>query len=78
MENITQHWATGYGSKYNPNRSDALEKRTVVPDFDNVLLDIETRTGKLRIIIATSAKRSAKAVSFEELGPRLRVSDLPL
>lgn len=74
VQKICDHWETGYGLQYNPNRSDALSKVSLVPDFDDVLLDIESRTGKMPKIIASSARPHPKNVSAEELR-RLLMTD---
>lgn len=73
MQKVCEHWESGYGLQYNPNRSDALELISIVPDFDDVLLDIESRTGELPAIITTSARASADTISFETL--RLKLED---
>lgn len=58
-EKICNHWEEGYGSTYNPNRSEALRAISLVPDLDDAITDIEVRTGKLPKIITTSARDSA-------------------
>lgn len=67
MEKICEHWAVGYGFEYNPNRTEALQLLSIVPAFDDVLSDIEARTGKLPKIITTSARRDARTVSYAEM-----------
>jgi len=76
-EKICSHWETGYGSTYNPNRSDALRRIVLVPDIDDMLTDIETRTGQQPLIITTSAKRSERSRSFFELRSEIYRSDKP-
>ena len=74
---ICQHWATGYGSIYNPNRSEALELINIVPDFDDVILNIETRLKKTPRIIATTARGSSDSSTFAQLRATLRTSTDP-
>lgn len=76
-ERICQHWSSGYGLTYNPNRSEALELISTVPDFEDVISDIENRTGKLPKLITTSAKRSAGSATFEQVAAILRTSTDP-
>lgn len=64
VQKICEHWESGYGFTYNHNRSDALKLISVVPDFDDMLIDIEQRTKKLPKLITTSARDSEKAISF--------------
>lgn len=74
---ICEHWAEGYGLTYNPNRTEALERITLVPNFDDVLIDIEQRTGKLPKIITTSAKRDASTISYDAMRSQLASNDEP-
>ena len=77
-ERILEHWDTGYGKIYNPNRSEALSLIRLVPEFQDVLLDIEARTGKLPKIITTCAKQHNRSITtFGEMRQKLMVSDEP-
>lgn len=76
-ENLCEHWASGFGYRYNPNRSDALSTISLVADIDDMLLDIETRTGKLPKVIITSARPGPEMVSYGELRQELLQSDAP-
>ena len=68
-EKILTHWDVGHGATFNPNRKDALQTVKVVSDLDDIVIDIEERTGKLPVIITTSARPSdsEKAISFTGL-----------
>ncbi len=77
VSKICEHWAEGYGLTYNPNRTEALERITLLPNFDDVLIDIEQRTGKLPKIITTSAKRDASTISYDAMRSHLAVSEDP-
>ncbi len=76
-EKILEHWEVGYGASYNPNRSEALRHIAVVPDLDDVIVDIEARTGKLPKIITTSARDEAKGITFEQMQGRIYASNEP-
>ncbi len=76
-EKVCEHWESGFGLHYNPNRKDALTTLSIVSDLDDIIIDIEQRTGKLPKLIATSAKRDERNVSFAELRARLRVTEVP-
>lgn len=64
VQKICEHWESGYGFTYNHNRSDALKLISIMPDFDDMLIDIEQRTGKLPKLITTSAKDCEKAIDY--------------
>lgn len=76
-EKICEHWESGFGAEYNPNRSDALRTISIVPDLDDVLTDIEARTGRMPKVITTSARDESKAVSFTELRGKIYGSQEP-
>jgi tRNA (guanine37-N1)-methyltransferase len=65
-EKIQTHWLEGYGSTYNPNRKEALELIKLVPDFDDVLSDIEIRHKRLPKIVVTSAHKSDQVRSYKD------------
>ena len=65
-DKINEHWISGYGSEYNPKRKEALSCLEIVPDIDDMILDIETRTGKLPKLVVTSARPSEKQISYQE------------
>lgn len=74
---IEEHWATGYGASYNPNRREALAVLATVPDLEDCIIDIEARTGKLPRIVTTSARPSSKSISFAQLRVEMSLSDRP-
>jgi tRNA (guanine37-N1)-methyltransferase len=76
-EKILEHWRTGYGASYNANRSEALETIKIVPEFDDVLTDIELRTGSLPKIITSSAKMDDDSTSYEKMRALLYTSNEP-
>lgn len=76
-ERIHEHWDTGYGSRYNPNRKEALDTLAIVPEFEDVVMAIEEEYGSLPKIITSSAKPSSQRVTFRELRAELRVSREP-
>lgn len=76
-EKINQHWAEGFGLEYNPNRTEALEILSIVPTLDDMILDIETRTGKLPELVTTSAKSSDISSSIAEYRAALPFVERP-
>jgi len=74
---ITDHWTGGWGSTYNPNRGDALQLIRLVSDFDDIIFDIQERTGKTPKVITTSARVTPQSTSFEQLKSVLLQSSDP-
>jgi hypothetical protein len=67
VRTVKQHWDGDFGSRYNPNRQDALGVLSIASDLDEVLMQIERRTGKLPKIIATSARDGADRISYADM-----------
>jgi len=76
-ERITTHWLEGYGSTYNPNRKEALELISLLPNLDDALTDIEERNGQLPRIVVTSAIKLANTVSYKQFRNDLMLDDRP-
>ena len=78
---ICEHWESGYGATYNPNRREALQLVSVVSYFEDVIADIELRTGKFPKVITSSAKKAATntqpRISFIELKAMLATTTEP-
>ena len=64
METICAHWDVGYGSTYNPNRKEALATARIVPNFEDVILQMEEAYRTCPKIIVTSAKSTNKSLSY--------------
>jgi tRNA (guanine37-N1)-methyltransferase len=78
LAKICEHWSEGYGYHYNPNRSDALNTVSIVPEFDEILSTIERREGRLPKIIVTSARKYPNSLSFGEMKITLATLDEPV
>lgn len=67
VRTIKQHWDGDFGSRYNPNRQDALGVLHIASDLDEALMQIERFTGKIPKIIATSAHNGEGRISYAEM-----------
>jgi len=74
---IKAHWDEGYGSTYNPNRKEALDIARIVASLDDVIAEIDQRTGQLPMLVATSARDGGKRVKFSELREQLKSDTRP-
>jgi hypothetical protein len=77
VRTIKEHWDTGFGSTYNPNRQDALERLAIVSDLDEAILQIEHRSGKLPKLIATSARDGADRISYTDMKETMATAEHP-
>lgn len=64
---LKSHWEVGHGAEYNPNRKDAIEHVQIVSSLDEAIAQIDTQTGMLPKLVATSAKRGPGRISYEEM-----------
>ena len=71
IRHISEHWSDGYGASYNPKRSDAIARVSVVSDLNEILIDIEERTGLAPELICTSAKGAEETLSYPQMQERL-------
>jgi hypothetical protein len=74
VRTVKQHWDSGFGATYNPNRQDALGVLSIVTDLDEAIAQIERRTGKSPKIIATSARDGEDRVSYQSMRETIEVS----
>jgi hypothetical protein len=64
---ILSHWRDGYGSVYNPNRTDALSVLSVAATFEEAAADIEKRHGTPPRVVATAARRREGATGYAKM-----------
>lgn len=74
VKKIVSHWTMGPSARLNPARKDALSTIRIVDSLEAVTADIERRSGRQPKIVATSARRSLDAISFERLREELRTA----
>lgn len=77
VRTIKEHWDSGFGAAYNPNRTDALGVLSIVSDLDEAVMQIERRTGSLPKLIATSARDGDDRVSYTEMRETISTSATP-
>jgi hypothetical protein len=69
---IFDHWSTGWGARYNPNRKEAISLVRIAPDLEGVLRDIEGEWGSLPKTVATSARIAHPDLDYPEMRDRIR------
>jgi hypothetical protein len=77
VRTLKEHWDTGFGSTYNPNRQDALGRLTIVTDLDEAIMQIERRSGMLPRLIATSARDGSDRIGYAEMRDTMLSSGHP-
>jgi len=74
---ILRHWSEGEGLDYNPNRSEALGRVELERTLEGVEIDIERRTGKVPVLVATSARRLPRSRPFGQVRRDIEASETP-
>ena len=68
---IMNHWKTGGGVAYNPNRKEAFEETELVPTLDDVLQWIENEEGEKPIIVTTDARVYPNTISYKAMRQKI-------
>lgn len=76
-ERIGEHWRTGYGTRYNPSRSEAMALVEVVSDLDQAIAAAEQDSGRMPMIVATSARPAPGVLPFPKLATALATTGEP-
>jgi len=71
---IMDHWETGYGSRYNETRKDALSLVRLESDLDTTIVALEHETGQRPRVVMTSARSGPKRRSFAALREELEAA----
>lgn len=71
VQELLDHWLTGYGATYNPARKEALERVRLAWNFEEILANVAQKEAGTPLIITTSAKEQSNAISYEELQKKL-------
>jgi tRNA (guanine37-N1)-methyltransferase len=66
-QKIIDHWETGYGSRYNVTRKQALELVRIANSLDDTIIDVERETGAKPYLVVTSARPRTSQTSFTVL-----------
>lgn len=75
---IMNHWKTGGGVAYNPNRKEAFEETELVPMLDDVLQWIENEEGEKPIIVTTDARVYPNTISYKAMRQKIHDDAKPI
>ena len=66
-----KYWLEGFGSRFNPRRSEAAKLVRLVSSLTEAIEKIKDETGKEPKLIATSAKKYPQTVSYSEMRKKI-------
>ena len=72
---ILDHWTSGWGARYNPNRKEAISLTHISPDLESVMLSVQQDWGRQPRTVATSARCETPDLDYPELRDRIRQKD---
>jgi hypothetical protein len=72
VRRITDHWMTGAGAQYNPDRQAALSLIRLQPSLQAMLIDLEQEHGERPLVITTSARNAGASLSYPDLATLTR------
>lgn len=67
VEKIVAHWRDGYGGVYNPKRRQALELISICDSLADVAEAVVGLEGAAPKLVATSANKQKRSISFKKL-----------
>lgn len=77
VDRIVDHWITGYGLAYNPDRGRALSTVSVVENLSEAIRSIVEVTRKEPAIVGTSARGGRKTVDYHRLRTMIQEDHVP-
>ncbi len=78
ISKILAHWETGWGSRYNENRKEALSITRSKTDIGKMAEEIEAECGQSPQFVVTSARRYPNSISYEDLRTQLAIDGPPI
>ncbi len=74
-ERLIEHWESGYGARYNPDRAQALTKIRIVGGIEEMMREI--RAAGSPVVIGTSSRQGSEIIGYEELRAWIGEDDRP-
>ncbi len=75
---IMNHWKTGFGSTYNPDRKEAFERVVMVPSVDSAVEAVEKETGLRPYVVTTDARTYDNTITYIDLRKKRETEDRPI
>jgi len=77
MDNLIHHWQYGYGSRYNPTRSEALGRLRIKENLMGILQEYKEQQKPL-LIGTSSMERKNKTIGYRELNALIKKETQPI
>lgn len=71
MQELVDHWQSGFGGRYNPDRKEALSKVRIVDFLEDVCREIKSQSNAPLHLIATSANLVREVIGYRQMRKRM-------
>lgn len=75
VQEILDHWQTGYGATYNPARKSALDRVKIAESLKAVITLITKQRGQKPLTLTTSARIQKNSISYRETRRRIATGE---
>lgn len=75
IRRVLKHWREGWGATYNPTRKESLAQTELADDLGEVVRRIEAQEGRPPILVGTSARKTTRMVSYNDLRKRIETEE---
>jgi len=75
VQEILDHWQTGYGSTYNPARKTALDRVKIAGSLAAVITLVTEQRGQKPLLLTTSARAQKNSISYRETRRRIATGE---
>jgi len=75
VQEILDHWQTGYGATYNPARKTALDRVKIAESLAAVITLVTEQRGQKPLLLTTSARAQKNSISYRETRRRIATGE---
>jgi hypothetical protein len=75
VQEILDHWQTGYGATYNPARKSALDRVKIAESLETVIAQVTKKRDRKPLLVTTSARIQKNSISYQETRRRIATGE---
>jgi hypothetical protein len=75
VQEILNHWQTGYGATYNPARKTALDRAKITESLETTIGLVTEQRGQRPLLLTTSARVQKNSISYRETRRRIETGE---
>jgi hypothetical protein len=75
VQEILDHWQTGYGATYNPARKSALDRVKIAESLEMVIAQVTKKRDRKPLLVTTSARIQKNSISYRETSRRIAAGE---